>query len=131
MVPWNVVIWMGDRGHVMMLTIISNDSDWIDPWYKSYCWFKYLIFNERVIININFIFGRSDVFLSLWYVMTLILLHLPLSCWPDTASMTCFTVIDYFLPMTRIQTLVLCIKGKAWFHGMLSFEWEIEVMLWC
>ena len=51
--------------HVMIITITSNDTDWISPWWKCYCCFKYIIFNEGDIREINFIFGRSDVYLPL------------------------------------------------------------------
>ena len=44
-----------------MLTIIINDSDWSAPWWKSYCCFKNVTINERVIRYTNFIFWRSDV----------------------------------------------------------------------
>ena len=47
-----IVIWLRDISHVMMLAIISNGANWSAPWWKSYCWSKYLIFNEGVIREI-------------------------------------------------------------------------------
>ena len=43
----------------MMLTIISNDANFSTIWLKFYCCFKDIIFNEGVVIDINFIFGRA------------------------------------------------------------------------
>ena len=51
---WTIIIWLRYLGHVMMLTIISNYIDWIKPCWKSYCIFKDIVFNERVIRWINF-----------------------------------------------------------------------------
>ena len=36
-----------------------------------------------------------------------------------------------FLPMMRIQELVLFISRKAWFNGILFYDWLIYDMLWC
>ena len=58
-VTWNIVISLIDISHVMMLTTISNGTDWIAPWWKSYRWLKDLIFNEGVIRDNDFYYGES------------------------------------------------------------------------
>ena len=47
------------------------------------------------------------------------------------ASETYWTVVDYFLPMLRIQTLVMFLSGNVYFPGLLFSDWEIYDILWC
>ena len=47
------------------------------------------------------------------------------------ASKICWTGVGFFLPILRIQTLVLFLSGNAWFHGMLFPDKEIYDMFWC
>ena len=49
----------------------------------------------------------------------------------DIAFRTCWTVVDYFMPILSIQTLVLFLSGKEWFHGMLFVYWDIYDILLC
>ena len=65
------------------------------------------------------------------YVMTCIMLHLPVSFWLETAYKTCCTDIGSFLPMMRIQRLVMFLYANVWLNGLLFVDWEIYEMLWC
>ena len=69
--------------------------------------------------------------LSLQYVMTWTLLHFSVSCWIDISSRMFWTVFGSFMPILRIQKLVLFIGGKSLFHELLFVELEIYDMLWC
>ena len=85
------------------------------------------------LIEYGYIFLKncSDSVLFLRSVMTWTLLHFTVICWLGIASRTCWDALGYFLPIPRIQTLVLFLYGKEWFHGLLFFDWEIYDMLWC
>ena len=61
------------------------------------------------------------MFLSLRDVMTWTLFHFPVSCWLNIAFRICWTVVGYFIPIMRIQTLVLFLAGKELFHGIYIF----------
>ena len=69
--------------------------------------------------------------LSLRYVITCALFHFPVSCRLNMSYKTCCTVVGYFLPMMRIQTLVLFLYGNELFHGLSFVYWEIYDMLLC
>ena len=69
--------------------------------------------------------------LSMWAVMTCTLLHFPVGFWLEMASKNCWTVIHYFLPMMRIQILVLFLDRNSCFHGLLFSYWDMYYMLWC
>ena len=71
------------------------------------------------------------IYLPLQAFMTFTLLHLLVSCWLDMDSKNCWTVVGSFMPMLRIQKLVLFLAGNEWFHGLLYFDWEIYDRLWC
>ena len=71
------------------------------------------------------------MYLSLQAVMTCTMLHFTVICWLGMSYKTCCTVVDYYLPMMRIQTLVLFLSWNALFKGMLFVDWEIYDMLWC
>ena len=68
------------------------------------------------------------MFFSMRYVMTWTLLHFPASFWLNRASKTFWTVVGYFHPMLRIQTLVLSIAVKAQFRRdvvcLLVYFWH-------
>ena len=63
-------------------------------------------------------------------MMTRTLLYFTVSCWLDMASKTFWNVVDYFLPITRIQTVVLFRSGISWLHGVLFVDREVYDMLW-
>ena len=69
--------------------------------------------------------------LSLWVVMACTLLHCPVSWWLDMDSKNCWTDVGSFLPMMKIQTLVLFLSGNAWFNGLLFSDWVMYDILWC
>ena len=71
------------------------------------------------------------VLLSLRAVMTCTLLYFNVSFWLDTAYKLFWNVIGSFIPIMRINKLVLFIAGMSWFHGILFFDWEIYDMFWC
>ena len=85
-------------------------------------WLNMNIFSWRLVLIIS---------LSLRDVITCALLHFPVSCWIEMASKNCWAVVVSFLPMTRIQTLILFLSGKTWFHGLLFVDREIYDMMWC
>ena len=84
-------------------------------------------------LNINLFYRRLFLMmsLSLRAVMTCTLLYFPVSFWLDMASKTCWTDVGSFLPIMRIQTLVMFLSGNASFYGLLFYHWEIYDMLWC
>ena len=84
-------------------------------------------------LNINLFSWRSflTIFLSLWAVITCTMLYSTVSFQLDIASRMFLTVVVYFIPILRIQTLVLFLAVKARFQGILFFDWEIYDMLWC
>ena len=63
--------------------------------------------------------------LSLQAVKTCTLLHFTVSCWLEMSSITCWTVVCYFLLIINIQTLVLFLDGYTRLHGLLFYYWEI------
>ena len=71
------------------------------------------------------------MYLSLRAVMTRTLLHFPVSFLLEMDYKTCWTVVGYFLPMPRIQKMVLFLDGNKWLHGLLFAYWLIYDILWC
>ena len=53
------------------------------------------------------------------------------SSWLGMCSENYWTVVGSFLPMMRIQSLVLFIAVKEKYHGLLFFDWKIYDVLWC
>ena len=80
---------------------------------------------------IGFLEDFLKIFFSIRYLMTRIMLHLPVICWFDMDSMTCCTVVVSFLIIIITHTLVLFIEGDVWFHGIFFIYWETYDMLWC
>ena len=52
--PKGIVCWLVDIVHVLMITVLGNDTNRSTSWWKSYSNFKYIIFDEGVIWEINF-----------------------------------------------------------------------------
>ena len=69
-----------------------------------------------ILFNMNIFYWILVLMMSLYLraVMTFNLLHFPVSFWPDMASKTFWTDVGSFLPMLRIQTVVLFLSGNAW-----------------
>ena len=84
-------------------------------------WFILYLFYWRLVLMMS---------LSLRSGMIFILFQFPVSWWLDMAYKTCLTVVGSFLPILRIQTLVLILAGLL--YGILFSDWEIYYdMLWC
>ena len=64
------------------------------------------------------------IILFLRDVMMWTLVRLAVICWMYTASMTCFSVVEYFIPMLIILTLVIFLSGNFLLHGLLLFYWD-------
>ena len=79
------------------------------------------IFSWRLVLMIS---------LSLKVVMTCTLLRFPVSFWIDIYSKNVCAVVGSFMPIIRIQTLVLFIAVNLWFRGMWFSDWEMYDMLW-
>ena len=44
---------------------------------------------------------------------------------------TFWAVVGYFLPILRIQKIVLFLAGNSLFHGLLFFDWVVYDIFWC
>ena len=53
-VPWSIFCLMVYIGHVVMLTVLGNNTTRITSRWKSYSNFKYIIFDEGEFWEINF-----------------------------------------------------------------------------
>ena len=78
-------------------------------------WLKMDMFSWIFVIKIS---------LSLCAVITWTILHMSVRCWPDMVSMTCNTIVGYFLTMLIIHSLVIFIEDTARFHGVLFVDWK-------
>ena len=58
-------------------------------------------------------------------------LHMPVSCWLEMNYITCCNVVGSFLPILRINTLVIFLVVNVRFYGILIFECETYDMFWC
>ena len=47
-----------------MLTVSENDANRWTSWWKSYINFKYIIFDEEVVLEIIFNVGRVEMFVT-------------------------------------------------------------------
>ena len=85
-----------------------------------------------ILLNMNLFHWRLVLmmFLYLRAVMKFTLLHFAVSYWLDMDYRTCWTVVGSFLPIPRIQKLVLFLAGNASFHGMIFSDWDMYGMLW-
>ena len=102
---WYVVI--GFVGRIIILLPIS---------WMCLIWLNIHLFSLRLVLIIS-LFLRA--------VITCTLLHFPVICWLDMASKTCWTVDGYFLPIIRIQPLVLFPASNLLFHGLFFLLGDI------
>ena len=86
-----------------------------------------------ILLNMNRFDWRLVLMMSLdmQEMMTCTLLHFTVSFWIDMASKTYWNDVGSFLPMLRIQTLVLYLAVHTWFYVLLFSDWEMYDMLWC
>ena len=63
-VPVDIVCWPGDIGHIVILTLMCNGANSITYWWERYSHFKYIIFDEGVIWEINFNVIRMETFMA-------------------------------------------------------------------
>ena len=147
----SIFVFGGNKKHKMvhwmlwMFTFSHTLENWVTP-FRSECNLEYISnmiwcwsFFGRLIslfpndwtcliwLNIHLLSPILVLTMSLYLraAMTFTLLHLPTSCWPDMASNKCRNVVDSFLPMLRIQTLVPFIADNSWFHELFFVYWDI------
>ena len=87
--------------------------------YMCLIWFNMHLFCLRLVLIIP---------LSLWDVMKCTLLHFPVSFWLEMAYKSFWTVVGSFMPMLRIQTLVLCLPEM---HDSMGFYFLIDIYMSC
>ena len=109
-------IWSGVGGFVGRLISLFQMA------YMCMIWLNMNLFSWRLVLMVS---------LSLMVVMTCTLLRFPMSFLLEMDSKTCWTDFVSFLPMPRIQILVLFIDINVWFRGRLFYGWEMYDMLWC
>ena len=66
-VPRDIICWLEDILHVVMLTVLVNDTNSSTSWCKSYNNFKYIIFCEGMIWDIYFNVGRVENMCQSWF----------------------------------------------------------------
>ena len=64
-VPWAIVCWLGDIVHVVMLVVLSNYTNRSTSWWKRDSNFKYIIFDEGLVWEINFHVVMVETFMPL------------------------------------------------------------------
>ena len=62
-VPWDIICWLGDIGHVVIIRVLVKYANRSISWCKSYSDLKYIIFGEGMVWEINFSVGRAIIFL--------------------------------------------------------------------
>ena len=59
-VPRDIVYWLGDILHVVMFTLLYNNTERSSSWWKINSDFKYIIFDEGMVWEIDFNVGRVE-----------------------------------------------------------------------
>ena len=54
------MFWLGDKLNVVMIIVLGNDSNMSNYWWKSYSRLKYIIFDEGIVLGVNFSVWRAE-----------------------------------------------------------------------
>ena len=123
LIVWKVESYHSDlRGFLTTCPIWSGFGVFSEKYLVCYQWPVCVWFYWILVLTIS---------LSLWAVMTCTLLNFPVSWLLEMASKTFWTVVGYFLPILRIQTLFLFLSEKELLHWLLFADLVIYDMLWC
>ena len=55
-------LWLGDIRHIVMFTVLVNNTKGYTSWWKSACRLKYIIFYEGGSERLFFSVGRTEIF---------------------------------------------------------------------